>query len=98
MEKQYEQEEYEKSFMLCGFMLLLCGCSFSGEQEVKERKAGLTQTEPESTKTINTEFDVVPVEYKRGEPQKDDVDILQLTAQALCLEEMLCCRIPGGYL
>lgn len=98
MEKQYEQEEYEKSFMLCGFMLLLCGCSFSGEQEVKERKAGLTQTEPESTKTINTEFDGVPVEYKRGEPQKDDVDILQLTAQALCLEEMLCCRIPGGYL
>lgn len=43
-------------------------------------------------------FDVVPVEYKRGEPKKDDVDILQLTAQALCLEEMLCCRIPVGYL
>lgn len=43
-------------------------------------------------------FDVVPVEYKRGEPKKDDVDILQLTAQALCLEEMLCCRIAVGYL
>lgn len=43
-------------------------------------------------------FEVVPVEYKRGEPKKDDVDILQLTAQALCLEEMLCCKIPYGYL
>lgn len=43
-------------------------------------------------------FDIVPVEYKRGEPKKNDVDILQLTAQALCLEEMLCCRIPFGYL
>lgn len=43
-------------------------------------------------------FLVVPVEYKRGEPKKDDVDILQLTAQALCLEEMLCCKIPYGYL
>lgn len=43
-------------------------------------------------------FDIVPVEYKRGEPKKNDVDMLQLTAQALCLEEMLCCRIPFGYL
>lgn len=43
-------------------------------------------------------YHVVPVEYKRGEPKKDDVDILQLTAQALCLEEMLCCSIPYGYL
>ena len=40
----------------------------------------------------------VPVEYKRGKPKTDDVDALQLAAQALCLEEMLCCDIPYGYL
>lgn len=40
----------------------------------------------------------VPVEYKRGCPKADDVDALQLAAQALCLEEMLCCDIPYGYL
>ncbi len=40
----------------------------------------------------------VPVEYKRGKPKKDDSDILQLTAQAMCLEEMLVCEIPKGYL
>lgn len=43
-------------------------------------------------------YRVVPVEYKRGSPKENDVDILQLTAQALCLEEMLCCSIPLGYL
>ena len=32
-----------------------------------------------------------PVEYKRGKPQKNDSDRLQLCAQAMCLEEMLCC-------
>ena len=35
-----------------------------------------------------------PVEYKRGEPKTADVDRLQLCAQAMCLEEMLCCSIP----
>mgnify|MGYP001007003601 CR=1 FL=1 len=44
------------------------------------------------------QYYVVPIEYKRGSPKKTDVDILQLTAQALCLEEMLCCDIIYGYL
>lgn len=43
-------------------------------------------------------YKVFPVEYKRGEPKKNDVDILQLAAQALCLEEMLCCRIEKGFI
>lgn len=39
-----------------------------------------------------------PVEYKRGRPKKDNCDTVQLCAQALCLEEMLDCRIPCGAL
>lgn len=39
-----------------------------------------------------------PVEYKRGKPKKDASDILQLCAQAMCLEEMLCCEIPEAHL
>lgn len=39
-----------------------------------------------------------PVEYKRGSPRGDDADALQLCAQAMCLEEMLCCEIPQGAL
>jgi len=40
-----------------------------------------------------------PVKYKRGSPKMSDVDRLQLCAQALCLEEMLCCApIDEAYL
>lgn len=39
-----------------------------------------------------------PVEYKRGVPKQDGCDELQLCAQAMCLEEMLCCGIPAGAL
>ncbi|EIJ78010.1 RecB family exonuclease [Bacillus methanolicus PB1] len=38
-----------------------------------------------------------PVEYKRGKPKMNDSDVLQLTAQAMCLEEMLLCEINIGY-
>lgn len=39
-----------------------------------------------------------PIEYKKGKLKKDDSDILQLTAQAMCLEEMFFCNIKQGYL
>lgn len=39
-----------------------------------------------------------PVEYKRGSPKENQADALQLCAQAMCLEEMLCCQIPEGAL
>lgn len=39
-----------------------------------------------------------PVEYKRGRPMENNADRLQLCAQAMCLEEMLCCCIPEGAL
>ena len=39
-----------------------------------------------------------PVEYKRGSSKAEDSDRLQLCAQAMCLEEMLCCDIPEGAL
>ena len=41
---------------------------------------------------------LLPVEYKRGRPKKDDSDRVQLCAQAMCLEEMLGCAIPEGAL
>jgi CRISPR-associated exonuclease Cas4 len=39
-----------------------------------------------------------PVEYKRGKPKMGDEDVLQLAAQAICLEEMLLCDIDTGYM
>lgn len=47
---------------------------------------------------LNDVFRVIPIEYKRGKPKKDNIDILQLTAQAICLEEMLLCEVDKGYI
>lgn len=46
----------------------------------------------------NETYKLFPVEYKRGKPKNDESDILQLCAQAICLEEMLVCEIPEAYL
>jgi CRISPR-associated exonuclease Cas4 len=37
-----------------------------------------------------------PVEYKRGKPKPGDCDLIQLCAQAICLEEMLSMSVPKG--
>lgn len=39
-----------------------------------------------------------PIEYKRGKPKSDHSDMVQLCAQAICLEEMLKTFIPAGAL
>lgn len=40
----------------------------------------------------------IPVEYKRGSPKEEECDTLQLCAQAMCLEEMLVCKLSEAYL
>lgn len=44
------------------------------------------------------QWEVVPVEYKRGKPKEGNEDELQLCAQAMCLEEMFLAGIGKGYL
>ena len=39
-----------------------------------------------------------PVEYKKGSPKNTEADILQLAAQAMCLEEMFSISVPEGAL
>ncbi len=39
-----------------------------------------------------------PVEYKKGRPKEADMDRMQLAAQAMCLEEMLCYTVKLAYL
>lgn len=41
---------------------------------------------------------VCPVEYKRGKSKKDEIDKVQLCAQAMCLEEMYSIEIEQGSL
>ncbi len=39
-----------------------------------------------------------PVEYKRGKPKAHDADLVQLCAQAICLEECFATPVPEGAL
>lgn len=41
-------------------------------------------------------YNVYPIEYKKGKPKVTGEDRLQLTAQALCLEEMFSIPVPKG--
>ena len=43
-------------------------------------------------------WNVIPVEYKRGTEKEGREDQVQLCAQAMCLEEMFLTEIPKGYL
>lgn len=46
----------------------------------------------------NSVWQPFPIEYKRGKPKRDHSDMIQLCAQAICLEEMLSTVIPTGAL
>lgn len=41
-------------------------------------------------------YRIYPVEYKKGRPKESEEDLLQLTAQAMCLEEMFSTEISEG--
>ncbi|MDC0299850.1 CRISPR-associated protein Cas4 [Verrucomicrobia bacterium] len=47
---------------------------------------------------FNSNGTVTPIEYKRGKPKSHRADEVQLCAQALCLEEMLQCKIEQAFL
>ena len=67
----------------------------SGECDVvefQEDEKGITLNQ------YSKRYRAVPIEYKRGSPKAEDADLLQLAAQAMCLEEMLCCEISVGYI
>jgi CRISPR-associated exonuclease Cas4 len=41
-------------------------------------------------------WQIQPVEFKRGKPKKNDIDRVQVCAQALCLEEMTGTQVERG--
>lgn len=43
-------------------------------------------------------WNIFPVEYKHGKPKKDEIDKVQLCAQAICLEESYNVHIEKGWL
>ncbi len=43
-------------------------------------------------------YEIYPIEYKKGKPKESECDVLQLTAEAMCLEEMFLTEIKEGAL
>lgn len=60
--------------------------------EFHQTKDGISLPGEEGT------WEVEPVEYKHGKTDYDTADAAQLCGEAMCLEEMLCCQIPYGFL
>lgn len=58
--------------------------------EFKESAAGISLARREG------KYEVLPIEYKHGKEKFDLSDEMQVTAQAMCLEEMLVTDIPAG--
>ena len=92
----------EKARERRGDILILRGLSvasptlgFSGKCDVAEFRADPGGIPLRGEEGLWRPF---PGEYKRGAPKSRQADELQLCAQAMCLEEMLCCTIPEGAL
>lgn len=89
----YSSESRKEVFLSRGMPIFSRSLGASGECDIVEfRKSsnGISLHGREGGYTV------YPVEYKHGEPKDSEVDILQLVAQAICLEEMLGCEINTG--
>ncbi len=68
-----------------------------GVSDVVEMKAAVNGDNAIRHPEYDGWWHLMPVEYKRGKPKEDERDIVQLCAQALCLEEMYGVHIEKGY-
>lgn len=96
--RAHDEEKRERrgdTLLLRGLPVVSAELGISGKCDVVE-----FHTDPNGVGLSGEEglWSPFPVEYKRGAPKEHQADELQLCAQAICLEEMLCCSIPKGAL
>lgn len=96
--KAHEEGSFEKRgdrLTVRGLRIASRRLGLSGQCDVvefRQKEHGITLSGYEG------KWEPLPIEYKYGEPKENQVDELQLCAQAMCLEEMLGTSIPEGYL
>ncbi len=90
-----QRERRGDTLILRGLPVFSRTLGLSGKCDVTEFHAGPSGVPLEGEEGLWRPY---PVEYKRGAPKSGDEDKLQLCAQAMCLEEMLCCDVPEGAL
>ena len=97
-EKAHNHEEKERRGDLIitrGMKVFSASLGISGECDVVEFQRSEKGISLQGEKEFWLPF---PIEYKRGAPGKEKGDMLQLCAQGMCLEEMLCCEVTEGAL
>lgn len=92
---EQQRERRGDTLILRGLPVSSKQLGISGKCDVVEFHAASNGVSLHGEKGLWVPF---PVEYKRGAPKAHQADVLQLCAQAMCLEEMLCCTIPEGAL
>ncbi|MDD2445993.1 MAG: CRISPR-associated protein Cas4 [Clostridia bacterium] len=96
--KVHDKTQYEKRgniIIVRALKISSANLGLSGECDVVEfhkDKNGI------KLKNFNEKYIPYPIEFKRGNGHAILSDEMQLCAQAMCLEEMLCCDIPKGAL
>lgn len=90
-----ERERRGDTLILRGLPVFSRSLGLSGQCDVVEFHASPDGVPLQGEEGLWLPF---PVEYKRGKPKPHQADELQLCAQAMCLEEMLCCPVPEGAL
>lgn len=71
---------------------------FLSDEACLEDEANSLSEEGVSLKGMQGLWMPYPIEYKRGTAKPTKCDEVQVCAQAMCLEEMYCCRIAKGAL
>ncbi|WP_369282147.1 CRISPR-associated protein Cas4 [Oscillibacter sp. GMB15532] len=89
----YSSESRKEVLISRGMPIFSRNLGASGECDIVEFRKS---TEGISLHRKDGQYAVYPVEYKHGEPKDNEIDVLQLAAQAICLEEMLSCEISDG--
>ena len=90
-----QRERRGDTLTLRGRSVVSYTLGLSGQCDVVEFRADSSGVSLQGEEGLWRPF---PVEYKRGRPKPHQADELQLCAQAMCLEEMLCCAVPAGAL
>lgn len=76
--------------------LISHGLKLTGIADVVEFHKLACEQEGVELKGRSGKWQVIPVEYKYGEPKEHNSDLVQLCAQAICLEEMFDVSIERG--
>lgn len=73
-------------------------CAEANEEQTLEKQTGENEFSDSGVSLYGHRgrYRIYPVEYKKGKPKISEEDILQLTAQAMCLEEMFSAQVTEG--